>query len=117
CAPRVNLSAKTGWDKNRLVPPLKTALDSWETRIPTGKLNSFIGELVAAQPHPTRSGIQPRILFATQSTISPPESILFTTGLLDPGYRRFIMNRLRRFFGFRGSPIEITMRVRERRRR
>ena len=116
-APRINLSAKTGWHKNRLVPALRTALESWETRIPTGKLNSFIGELVAAHPHPVRGGKQPRILFATQSSTRPPKFILFTTGFLDPGYRRFIINRLRRFFGFRGSPIEITMRVRERRRR
>src|SRR5690625_3103084 len=116
-APRINISAKTGWHKNRLVPALETALESWETRIPTGKLNSFIGELVAAHPHPVRGGKQPRILFATQSSIRPPKFILFTTGFLDPGYRRFIINRLRQFFGFEGSPIEITMRVRERRSR
>lgn len=116
-APRINISAKTGWHKNRLVPALEQALESWETRIPTGKLNSFIGELVAAHPHPVRGGKQPRILFATQSSTRPPKFILFTTGFLDPGYRRFIINRLRQFFGFQGSPIEITMRVRERRRR
>lgn len=116
-APRINISAKTGWHKNRLVPALETALESWETRIPTGKLNSFIGELVAAHPHPVRGGKQPRILFATQSSTRPPKFILFTTGFLDPGYRRFIINRLRQFFGFKGSPIEITMRIRERRRR
>ncbi|GAA2029716.1 hypothetical protein GCM10009720_06960 [Yaniella flava] len=116
-APRINISAKTGWHKNRLVPALETALDSWETRIPTGQLNSFIGELVAAHPHPVRGGKQPRILFATQSSTRPPKFILFTTGFLEPGYRRFITNRLRQYFGFQGSPIEITMRVRERRRR
>ena len=116
-APRINISAKTGWHKNRLVPALETALESWESRISTGKLNSFIGELVAAQPHPVRGGKQPRILFATQSSTRPPKFILFTTGFLDPGYRRFIVNRLRQFFGFEGSPIEITMRVRERRGR
>ena len=116
-APRINLSAKTGWHKNRLVPALDTALESWESRIPTGKLNSFIGELVAAHPHPVRGGKQPRILFATQSSTRPPKFILFTTGFLEPGYRRFITNRLRQYFGFQGSPIEITMRVRERRRR
>lgn len=116
-APRINVSAKTGWHTNRLVPALETALESWETRIPTGKLNSFIGELVAAHPHPVRGGKQPRILFATQSSIRPPKFILFTTGFLDPGYRRFIINRLRQYFGFEGSPIEITMRVRERRKR
>ena len=115
-APRINISAKTGWHKNRLVPALERALESWETRIPTGKLNSFIGELVAAHPHPVRGGKQPRILFATQASTRPPKFILFTTGFLDPGYRRFIVNRLRQYFGFEGSPIEITMRVRERRR-
>lgn len=116
-APRINVSAKTGWHKNRLVPALETALQSWESRIPTGRLNSFIGELVAAHPHPVRGGKQPRILFATQSSTRPPKFILFTTGFLDPGYRRFIINRLRQFFGFEGSPIEIAMRVRERRGR
>src|SRR5690625_4412799 len=116
-APRVNISAKTGWHKNRLVPALEKALASWETRIPTGKLNSFIGELVAAHPHPVRGGKQPRILFATQASARPPKFILFTTGFLDPGYRRFIINRLRQYFGFEGSPIEVTMRIRERRRR
>lgn len=116
-APRINISAKTGWHKNRLLPALEKSLVSWETRIPTGKLNSFIGELVAAHPHPVRGGKQPRILFATQSSTRPPKFILFTTGFLDPGYRRFIINRLRQYFGFEGSPIEITMRVRERRRR
>jgi len=116
-APRVNISAKTGWHKNRLVPALEKALASWETRIPTGKLNSFIGELVAAHPHPVRGGKQPRILFATQASTRPPKFILFTTGFLDPGYRRFIINRLRQYFGFEGSPIEVTMRIRERRRR
>lgn len=116
-APRINISAKTGWHKNRLVPALEKSLASWETRIPTGKLNSFIGELVAAHPHPVRGGKQPRILFATQSSTRPPKFVLFTTGFLDPGYRRFIINRLRQFFGFEGSPIEITMRIRERRGR
>ncbi|MEW1979807.1 ribosome biogenesis GTPase Der [Citricoccus sp. NPDC079358] len=116
-APRVNLSAKTGWHKDRLVPALDTALDSWDTRIPTGKLNAFLGELVAAHPHPVRGGKQPRILFATQPSTQPPRIVLFTTGFLEPGYRRFIIRRLRETFGFEGSPIELGMRVREKRTR
>jgi GTPase len=116
-APRVNLSAKTGWHKDRLVPALDTALDSWDRRIPTGKLNAFLGELVAAHPHPVRGGKQPRILFATQPSTRPPRIVLFTTGFLDPGYRRFIIRRLRETFGFEGSPIELGMRVREKRGR
>jgi GTP-binding protein len=116
-APRVNLSAKTGWHRDRLVPALDKALAGWDTRIPTGKLNAFLGELVAAHPHPVRGGKQPRILFGTQAQSRPPKFVLFTTGFLDPGYRRFITRRLRETFGFEGTPIEISMRVREKRSR
>jgi GTP-binding protein len=116
-APRVNISAKTGWHKDRLVPALDTALESWDKRIPTGKLNAFLGELVAAHPHPVRGGKQPRILFGTQASARPPKFVLFTTGFLDPGYRRFITRRLRETFGFEGTPIEVGMRVREKRGR
>ncbi|HEV7166973.1 MAG TPA: ribosome biogenesis GTPase Der [Micrococcaceae bacterium] len=116
-APRVNISAKTGWHKDRLVPALDTALESWDKRIPTGRLNAFLGELVAAHPHPVRGGKQPRILFGTQASSRPPKFVLFTTGFLDPGYRRFITRRLRETFGFEGTPIEVSMRVREKRSR
>ncbi len=116
-APRVNISAKTGWHAERLVPALETALDSWDMRIPTGRLNAFLGELVAAHPHPLRGGKQPRILFATQASTRPPRFVVFTTGFLDPGYRRYIERRLRETFGFEGTPITISVRVREKRKR
>ncbi len=116
-APRVNISARTGWHNDRLVPALEKALDSWDTRIPTGRLNAFLGELVAAHPHPVRGGKQPRILFATQASTRPPRFVLFTTGFLDPGYRRYIERRLRETFGFEGTPISIGVRVREKRKR
>ena len=67
-APRVNISARTGRHLEKLVPALETALESWDTRIPTGKFNAFLAELVAAHPHPVRGGKQPRILFGTQAT-------------------------------------------------
>jgi GTP-binding protein len=116
-APRVNISARTGRHLEKLVPALETALESWDQRIPTGKFNAFLSELVAEHPHPLRGGKQPRILFGTQATTRPPTFVLFTTGFLDPGYRRFIQRRLRELFGFEGSPIVINMRVRERRQR
>jgi GTP-binding protein len=99
------------------VPALDTALHSWETRIPTGRLNGFLGELVAAHPHPVRGGKQPRILFATQADIRPPRFVLFTTGFLEAGYRRFVERRLREEFGFVGTPIEVSVKMREKRRR
>ncbi|MBC7291200.1 MAG: ribosome biogenesis GTPase Der [Actinotalea sp.] len=116
-APRVNLSAQTGWHKNRLVPAIERALDSWDTRIPTGRLNAFLGELVAAHPHPLRGGKQPRILFATQADTRPPRFVIFATGFLEAGYRRFVERRLRETFGFEGTPISISVRVREKRKR
>jgi len=116
-APRVNISARTGRHLDKLVPALETALASWDQRIPTGKFNAFLSELVAAHPHPVRGGKQPRILFGTQAATRPPTFVLFTTGFLDAGYRRFIQRRLREIFGFEGTPIVINMRVRERRQR
>ncbi|HHX48250.1 MAG TPA: GTP-binding protein, partial [Brevibacterium sp.] len=115
-APRVNISAKTGRHAEKLVPAMEAALEGWDTRIPTGRLNAFLGELVAANPHPVRGGKQPRILFGTQAQSRPPKFVLFTTGFLDPGYRRFIIRRLRETFGFKGTPIEVSMRIREKRR-
>ena len=116
-APRVNISARTGRHLEKLVPALETALESWDTRIPTGKFNAFLTELTQEHPHPVRGGKQPRILFGTQAASRPPTFVLFTTGFLDPGYRRFIQRRLREIYGFEGSPIVINMRVRERRQR
>ncbi|MDN4481816.1 ribosome biogenesis GTPase Der [Demequina muriae] len=116
-APRVNLSALTSWHTNRLVPAIDLALGSWDQRISTGKLNSFLGELVAEHPHPVRSGKQPKILFATQASNRPPRFVIFASGFLEPTYRRFIERRLREKFGFEGSPIQISVRVREKRKR
>ncbi|MFZ7087628.1 ribosome biogenesis GTPase Der [Curtobacterium sp. RRHDQ10] len=116
-APRVNISARTGRHLEKLVPALETALESWDTRIPTGKVNAFIAELTQEHPHPVRGGKQPRILFGTQVSSRPPTFVLFTTGFLDPQYRRFITRRLREVWGFDGTPITVNMRVRERRKR
>ncbi|MFH9956596.1 ribosome biogenesis GTPase Der [Streptomyces roseolus] len=114
-APRVNVSAKTGRHMEKLVPAIETALAGWETRVPTGRLNAFLGELVAAHPHPVRGGKQPRILFGTQAGTKPPRFVLFASGFLEAGYRRFIERRLREEFGFEGTPIHISVRVREKR--
>lgn len=116
-APRVNISARTGRHMDKLVPALETALESWDTRIPTAKLNAFLGEVVAAHPHPVRGGKQPRILFATQAATRPPRFVVFASGFLEASYRRFLERRLREQFGFVGSPIELSVRVREKRRR
>ncbi len=115
-APRVNISAMTGRAVQKLVPAMETALESWDKRISTGQLNTWLKEVVAATPPPVRGGKQPRILFATQATARPPTFVLFTSGFLEAGYRRFLERRLRETFGFDGSPIRINVRVREKRK-
>lgn len=116
-APRVNISAATGRHLEKLVPALELALESWDSRISTGKINAFLQELQAATPHPIRGGKQPRILFGTQVASRPPKFVLFATGFIEAGYRRFIIRKLRETYGFEGSPIEIGVRVREKRKR
>ncbi|RJK93127.1 ribosome biogenesis GTPase Der [Vallicoccus soli] len=116
-APRVNVSARTGWHVDRLVRALDTSLAGWETRVPTARLNAFLGELVAATPPPVRGGKQPKILFATQADVRPPRFVVFASGFLEPAYRRFIERRLREEFGFTGTPVEVSVRVREKRGR
>ncbi len=111
---RVNVSAKTGWHRDRLAPALRTALASWEKRIPTSKLNSFLGALIAATPPPVRSGKQPKIRFATQAAICPPKFVVFSSEWVEPSYRRFIERRIREEFGFGGSPVEVAIKVKER---
>jgi len=116
-APRINITARTGWHVDRLVRALDAAFDGWETRVPTGELNSFLGRLVAEHPHPVRGGKQPKIMFGTQASTSPPTFVLFTTALLEASYLRFVERRLRENYGFIGSPIHITQRPREKRKR
>ncbi len=116
-APRVNLTARTGRHVDRLVPALERALEGWETRVGTGQLNNFLGRLVAEHPHPVRGGKQPKILFGTQTSVGPPTFVLFTSGKLDDGYLRYVERRLREDFGFVGTPIHLTQRPREKRKR
>ena len=116
-APRINITARTGWHVDRLVPALDKALEGWETRVSTGALNAFLGRLVSEHPHPVRSGKQPKILFGTQSSTSPPTFVLFTSGKLEASYERYIERRLRETYGFVGTPIVLNQRPREKRRR
>ena len=97
----------------RLVPAIETSLTGWNQRISTGQLNNWLKDLVAATPPPARGGRQPKILFGTQAGSRPPHFILFTTGFLEDNYRRFIERRLREDFGFQGTPVHISMRIRE----
>jgi GTP-binding protein len=114
---RVNISARTGRAVRKLAPAMRTALESWDRRVPTGQLNQWLADVVAATPPPVRGGKQPKILFATQAQTRPPTFVLFTSGFLEAGYRRFLERKLRETFSFTGTPVQINVRVREKGRR
>jgi len=116
-ASRINISAKSGRGIQRIRPALDEALGGWETRVSTADLNAFLGDIVAATPPPVRGGKQPKILFATQPGVAPPRFVMFTTGPLEASYRRFLERKLRERYGFHGSPIDISVRAREKKRR
>jgi GTP-binding protein len=115
-APTVNISALTGRNVVKLGQAVEAALAGWEQRISTGKLNAFLGRVTAAHPHPVRGGKQPRILFGSQVQNCPPTFVLFTTGDLDAPYIRFLTRRFRDEFGFAGSPIQVEVKARAKRK-
>ncbi|MBZ8177729.1 bifunctional cytidylate kinase/GTPase Der [Corynebacterium sp. 3HC-13] len=113
---RVNISAKTGRALQKIEPAMIEALESWDKRVSTGKLNNWVREVIAQNPPPMQGGRLPKVLFATQASSRPPVIVLFTTGFLDAGYRRYLERKFRESFGFEGSPVRIAVRVRERRK-
>lgn len=112
---RINISAKTGRALQRLEPYMLEALESWDKRVTTGQLNNWLRATIAQNTPPMKGGRVPRVLFATQASTQPPTIVLFTTGFLDAGYRRYLERKFRESFGFEGSPVKIAVRVRERR--
>jgi GTP-binding protein len=112
-ASRINISAATGRGVNKLADHLRAALASWEHRIPTAELNAFVRALVQETPPPARGGRAPKIKYVTQADVRPPRFVVFSTGFLEAGYRRFLERKLREQFDFDGTPIEISVKVRE----
>ena len=112
-ATRVNISATTGRGVGKLADHLRWALASWEKRIPTAELNPFVRALVQETPPPARGGRAPKIKYVTQADVRPPRFVVFSTGFLEAGYRRFLERKLREQWGFSGTPIEVSVKVRE----
>ena len=112
-ASRVNISASTGRGVNKLADHLRAALASWESRVPTSELNTFVRALVQETPPPARGGRAPKIKYVTQADIRPPRFVVFSTGFLEAGYRRFLERKIRERWGFEGTPIEVSVKVRE----
>jgi GTP-binding protein len=98
-APILYVSAKTGSGVNGLYRYIREVYDAASTRISTGELNRFVATLPVEKDR--------RILYITQASVRPPTFVLFTdkSGKLHFSTERFLVNRLRKQFGFRGTPI------------
>jgi GTP-binding protein len=98
-APVAFVSAKTGAGVEALLPRIREVYESASARIPTGELNRFLETLKWEH--------EPRILYITQAAVRPPTFVLFTDrrGPLHFSKERFLINQLRKRFGFHGTPI------------
>jgi len=111
-ASAIRTSAKTGQGVHRLPPLLMDLHARWGRRVPTAKVNEMLQTAQEQRPTPRGAGT---LHYATQVSAGPPTFVLFGGGREpDPGYRRFLENRLRRTFGFDGVPIRMSFRPRKR---
>jgi len=106
-APVVFLSAKTGAGVDRLFPLILEVYEAASRRIPTGEMNRFAESLRFEER---------KILYITQTSIRPPSFVVFTGGggPLHFSHERYLINQIRRRFDFRGTPIVLKTRAKER---
>jgi GTP-binding protein len=116
-APQVRVSAKSGRGIDKLLPAVETAIASHRTRLSTGTLNQLIRRAQEERPHPRTGGRATRVLYAVQARVSPPTILLFTSGVMEPSYTRYLERRLRETEPFTGSPIRFEVRLKAARER
>lgn len=109
------ISAKTGQRINKLYELIDTIIESQNLRIPTGVLNEILTEAVAMQQPPSDKGKRLRIYYMTQVAVKPPTFVMFVNDkqLTHFSYTRYIENKIRESFGFRGTSIRFINRERK----
>ena len=112
-APMRRISAQSGRGVGKLFGDIDQVLAAWQRRVPTGKLNQWLADAVAATPPPLGQSHRPvRIRYATQVGTEPPRFKLFTNQRLEPAYLRYLERRLRERFDFAGTPIRLEVSLR-----
>ncbi len=112
--PVVMLSAQRGDGMDRLLDLVDNVAREHKKRIQTSQLNRFFAEVIEEMPPPVHRGREVRIHYLTQPRSRPPTFVLWcnTPDGLAPSYKRFLANRLRERYGFRGTPIRIAVKAR-----
>ncbi len=113
-APIVFISALTGQRVGRLFELINYVNDQSAMRIPTGTLNSLLGDAVARVQPPTDKGRRLKLYYMTQTGVRPPTFIIFCNDreLFHFSYQRYLENQLRSVFGLEGTPIRLIVRQR-----
>ena len=115
--PVVRTSAKTGRGVPELFATLDRVREGFFKRVPTGELNRFFESVIETRPPPTMGARSPRIYYVTQAEVAPPTFVAMTNAPdnIHFSYRRFVVNQLRKSFGFEGSPVRVHYKARRRR--
>jgi GTP-binding protein len=111
-APILHISASTGERAGKVLETIDLVAEARTRRIPTGELNRFVQAVTAVHPPASPGRRHVRILYAAQTSVSPPTFVFFTNVATEFhfSYERFLANRLRESFGLLGTPIRIQVR-------
>jgi len=109
------ISAKTGQRLTKLYDLIDTVIENHSLRVQTGVLNEIMTEAVALQQPPSDKGKRLRLYYITQVSVKPPTFVIFVNDkeLMHFSYTRYIENRIRDAFGFRGTPLRFIIRERK----
>ncbi len=113
-APIFYISATLGKGIDDVLGAAWEIFEERKKRVPTAMLNSMVRDAVAAHAPPSVVGRKLKILYATQAEISPPTFVFFVNdpALMHFSYRRYLENRLRQSFGFKGTPLRLILKGR-----
>jgi GTP-binding protein len=109
------VSAKTGQRLTKLYQLIDMVIENHAMRVATGVLNEIMTEAVALQQPPSDKGKRLKLYYITQVAVKPPTFVIFVNSkeLMHFSYTRYIENKIREAFGFRGTPLRFIIRERK----
>ena len=109
------ISAKSGQRLPKLFEMIDIVIENNSLRVATGVLNEIVAEAVAMQQPPTDKGKRLKIYYITQAAVKPPTFVIFVNDkeLMHFSYTRYLENRIRDTFGFRGTALKFIIRERK----
>ena len=109
------ISAKTGQRFNKLFDTIDAVIQNQQLRITTGVLNEILSEAVSLQQPPSDKGKRLKLFYITQVSVKPPSFVIFVNDkeLMHFSYTRYIENKIREAFGFKGTPLRFMIRERK----